>query len=144
MKPKVLVLHNHYQLPGGEDSVFAAETALLEQNGHEVVRLTVHNDALDGRSRVRMAADTVWNGAQRARVEDVIRAERPAVVHCHNTFPQFSPAVYYAARRSGVPVVQTLHNFRLMCVTGLLFRDDAPCNACVGSIAPWRGIVHAC
>ena len=144
MKPKILVLHNHYQLPGGEDSVFAAESALLEENGHEVVRLTVHNDALDGQSRAGMAVDTVWNSRAHARVADLIRSERPAIVHCHNTFPQLSPAVYYAARDAGVPVVQTLHNFRLTCVNGLLFREDLPCNRCVGSIAPWRGVVHAC
>ena len=144
MKPKVLVLHNHYQLAGGEDSVFAAETALLEENGHEVVRLTVHNDALTGRSRAAMAIDTIWNSREHARVAEVIRRERPAILHCHNTFPQFSPAVYYAARRAGVPVVQTLHNFRMTCVNGLLFRDAAPCDRCVGSVAPWHGVVHAC
>ena len=144
MKPKVLVLHNHYQLPGGEDSVFAAESALLEEHGHEVVRLTVHNDALVERSRAAMALDTVWNSREAARVADVIRRERPAVVHCHNTFPQFSPAVYYAAQRAEVPVVQTLHNFRLTCVNGLLFREDAPCERCVGALAPWRGVVHGC
>jgi glycosyltransferase involved in cell wall biosynthesis len=108
------------------------------------VRLTVHNDALQGRSRAGMAIDTIWNARKLTHAADVIRRERPAVVHCHNTFPQFSPAVYYAARRLGVPVVQTLHNFRLTCVNGLLFRDGAPCNDCVGSIAPWRGVVHAC
>lgn len=144
MKPKVLVLHNHYQMPGGEDAVFAAEAALLEENGHEVVRLTVHNDALAGRSAAGMAADTVWNAREYARVTRLIEDERPALLHCHNTFPQFSPAVYYAARRLGVPVVQTLHNFRLTCVNGQLFRDGAPCNRCVGAIAPWRSVVHAC
>jgi glycosyltransferase involved in cell wall biosynthesis len=144
VKPKVLVLHNHYQLPGGEDAVFAAESALLEANGHEVVRLTVHNDDLAGRSRAGMAADTIWNQRQYARVREVIRTEKPSVVHCHNTFPQFSPAVYYAAKSCGVPVVQTLHNFRLTCVNGLLFRDGRPCDKCVGSALPWRGALHAC
>ena len=144
MKPKVLLLHNHYQLPGGEDAVFSAESALLEENGHEVVRLTVHNDALDDRSRVGIALDTVWNSRELSRVRNVIRAERPALVHCHNTFPQFSPAVYYAAQSAGVPVVQTLHNFRVTCVNGLLFRDGKACDRCVGSAVPWRGVVHGC
>lgn len=144
VKPKVLVLHNHYQLPGGEDAVFAAESALLEANGHEVVRLTVHNDELTGRSRAGMAVDTLWNVREHARVRELLLAEKPAVMHCHNTFPQFSPAVYYAARSLGVPVVQTLHNFRLTCVNGLLFRDGKTCDKCVGSAAPWRGAVHAC
>ena len=144
MKPKVLVLHNHYQIPGGEDTVFAAECALLEENGHRVVRLTVHNEELAGRLRVAMAANTVWSRRQFARVSAVLRVERPALVHCHNTFPQFSPAVYHAARRAGIPVVQTLHNFRLTCVNGLLFRDGVPCTRCVGSVAPWMGVVHAC
>jgi glycosyltransferase involved in cell wall biosynthesis len=144
VKPKVLVLHNHYHLPGGEDAVFAAESALLEANGHEVVRLTVHNDDLTGRSRAGMAAETIWNRREYTRVREVLQTVKPSVMHCHNTFPQFSPAVYYAARSLGVPVVQTLHNFRITCVNGLLFRDGKPCDKCVGSAAPWRGAVHAC
>ena len=144
MKPKVLALHNHYQLAGGEDAVFAAETALLEANGHEVVRFAVHNDDLKGRPALAVAAETTWNGREYARVSAVLRAERPAVVHCHNTFPQLSPAVYYAARGHGVPVVQTLHNFRLTCVNGLLFRDGKPCTRCVGSFAPWSGVRLGC
>ena len=144
MKAKVLALHNYYQQPGGEDSVFATETQLLEANGHDVVRLTVHNDDLAERSRLSMGAEAIWSSRQYDNVSEVIRTERPDVVHCHNTFPQLSPAVYYAAHRLGVPVVQTLHNFRLTCVNGNLFRDGKPCTRCVGRHAPWEGVKRAC
>ena len=144
MKPRILALHNYYQLAGGEDSVFATETQLLEENGHQVVRLTVHNDDLEGRSRLSMGAEAIWSSRQYEAVSEVLRAQRPDIVHCHNTFPQLSPAVYYAAKRYGVPVVQTLHNFRLTCVNGNLFRDGKPCTRCVGKLAPWEGIRRAC
>ena len=144
VKPRILAIHNYYQQPGGEDAVFAAETALLETHGHAVTRLTVHNDELKRRRRLGVALDTLWNRRQCERIDAVIRGDRPDVLHCHNTFPQFSPAVYHAAKRHGVAVVQTLHNFRLACVNGLLFRDGHPCTQCVGSFAPWAGVRHAC
>lgn len=141
---KVLLVHNYYQQPGGEDTVFAAEGALLESRGHEVVRYTVHNDDLADRGRLRMAAETIWSARSYRRLRELIRRERPAVMHCHNTFPQVSPAAYYAARREGVAVVQTLHNYRVTCVNGLLYRDGAPCEKCVGAFGPLFGVVHAC
>ncbi|MGK4302014.1 glycosyltransferase, partial [Klebsiella pneumoniae] len=73
-------------------------------------------------------------------MQRLIELHRPQVVHFHNTLPLISPAAYYAAQTAGVPVVQTLHNFRLLCVNALLFRDGKPCEDCVGKIAPWPGV----
>lgn len=141
---RVLLLHNHYQQPGGEDAVFTSECELLESRGHAVRRMTVHNSDLANRSPLGNGVNTIWNRRQHRAVRQAIREHRADIVHCHNTFPQYSPSVYYAARAEGVPVVQTLHNFRLTCVNGLLFRNGAPCTACVGSFAPWRGVTKAC
>src|SRR5207302_785104 len=105
--------------PGGEDQVFAAETALLESRGHEVVRFEMHNDQVEGMSRAALVGATVWNGAARRDLADLVREHGPDVVHFHNTFPLMSPAAYTAAREGGAAVVQTLHNFRLLCPNGL-------------------------
>jgi glycosyltransferase involved in cell wall biosynthesis len=141
---KIIQLHNYYQQAGGEDDAFAAEGRLLEAHGHEVVRHCVHNDAIDGMSRLRVAGATLWNRESYWRLRALFRAETPQVAHFHNTFPLISPAAYYAARAEGVPVVQTLHNFRLLCPNALLYRDGHVCRDCVGRAVPWPAVVHRC
>ena len=140
----MLLLHNRYQQPGGEDQVYAAEGDLLETHGHEVVRYTVHNDQAEEMSRPALARSTVWNKAVYAELRGLIRRERPEIAHFHNTFPLISPAAYYAARAEGVPMVQTLHNYRLFCLNALFFRDGRVCEDCLGKALPWPGVVHSC
>lgn len=140
----VVVVHNHYQQPGGEDQVFAAESALLEEAGISVTRYAVHNDSLTGKGGVALAMDAVWSATQYRELRSLFRRVRPDIVHVHNTLPIISPAVYDAAREENGAVVQTLHNYRLMCPSGLLFRDGAPCEACVGKAVQWPAIKHAC
>lgn len=141
---KVLVAHNTYAQPGGEDVVFAAEIALLERYGHEVVRYTADNATIEGLNSASVAATTVWNGDSLAEVRALIQRTRPDVMHVHNTFPLISPTIYYAARREGIPVVQSLHNFRLICPGGLLRRNGATCEQCIGTTTRWHGVVHGC
>ena len=140
----VVVAHNFYQQPGGEDQVYRAEVELLREFGHTVTPFEVHNDAVAGMGRLGLAKATVWNGAIAASLGDVVRRERADVVHFHNTFPLISPASYYAARRAGAAVVQTLHNFRLLCPVALFYRDGKPCEECLGKPVAWPGVVHAC
>jgi glycosyltransferase involved in cell wall biosynthesis len=141
---KVLAVHNGYQQPGGEDQVFLAESALLESYGHRVVRYTKHNDQVAGMNRLALAGNTLWNSGAYQELRALIRRERPHVAHFHNTFPLISPAGYYAARAEGVPVVQTLHNYRLLCPNALFFRDGGVCEDCVGKAVPWPGVLHKC
>src|SRR5260370_41995368 len=113
---KILVAHNSYQQVGGEDHVVAAEIAMLEAHGHEVVLYRLSNHAVEGMSRLALGARTIWRRAAFLDVQRLCRAHRPPRVHFHNTLPLISPAAYYAARAKGVAVVQTLHNFRV-CTT---------------------------
>jgi glycosyltransferase involved in cell wall biosynthesis len=140
---KVLMVHNVYRQPGGEDRVFDAEVALLRSYGHDVVTWVENNDQIQ-RPSPRLAATAVWSRRSSHRIRAVIRKERPEVVQLHNTFPLVSPAVYYAARAEGVPTVQTLHNYRLGCPAGVLFRDGHPCEDCLGRSFAWPGIIHGC
>jgi glycosyltransferase involved in cell wall biosynthesis len=141
---KVALCHNHYQQAGGEDYVFQAEGELLETAGHAVARVAVRNDEITSMSRARLACATVWNSSSYQMMRTVLRRERPNVVHFHNTFPLLSPAAWYAAAREGVPVVQTLHNFRLLCANSLLFREGRSCQACVGRSVIWPSVQHGC
>jgi glycosyltransferase involved in cell wall biosynthesis len=140
---RILKLHTHYQQPGGEDGVFGAEVALLRDKGHTAVPLTFHNKQLEDVPLLWRAAVTLWNREAYARVREAIRLHRPDILHVHNTFPLASPAVIHAAKAERVPVVMTLHNYRLLCVNALFFRRGRVCEDCLGRI-PWRGVLHGC
>lgn len=120
-----------------------AEAALLASRGHAVERFLRHNDAIADMSRLDAAVQTVWSAPAARDFEAVLRAFRPDVVHVHNTFPLMSPAIYWVANRLRVPVVQTLHNFRLLCPGALFLREGRVCEDCSGRL-PWRGVVRGC
>ena len=144
MKLKVIIAHTYYQQPGGEDQVYEAEADLLESRGHDVVRYKLHNDEVREMGRWALAKATVWNGRVRKELGELVRRHRADVVHFHNTFPLISPAAYGAAMAAGAAVVQTLHNFRLLCVNPVLLREGRICEECVGKAVAWPGVYHGC
>jgi glycosyltransferase involved in cell wall biosynthesis len=141
---RILQIHNFYQQPGGEDIVLANEEKLLTRHGHEVVQFLLHNDNIAGMSQISLASKTLWNSDAYRAVSQKIEKHGIDVVHAHNTFPLISPAVYYAARAARVPVVQTLHNYRLLCPAATFFRDGALCEDCLGKAFPWPALAHHC
>ena len=140
---RILVCHNFYQQPGGEDQVFAAEVAMLRAHGHDVSTFEVHNDAVQTMSKLQAAAATLWNRRIAADLRLRLRRHHAEIVHFHNTFPLISPAAYYVARAEGAAVVQTLHNYRLLCPAATLFRNGGVCEKCVGHL-PVAAVAHAC
>ena len=140
---RVLTVHNAYQHRGGEDSVVEAEIALLRSHGHAVETYFRSNDDVAGMSSLALARHTLWSPRTSHDLADLIRRFRPDVIHAHNTFPLISPSLYWMAERAGVPVVQTLHNFRLMCLNALFLREGKICEDCMGHL-PWRGVARAC
>src|SRR5882757_8921508 len=141
---KILMLHNRYLVPGGEDQSSAAEVALLRGHGHAVEFLEEDNRRVEQLGKARTALRTVWSRESYRRIDEKLRGGQFDILHVQNFFPLWSPSVYYAASRNRVPVVQTLHNYRLMCANALLFRDQHLCQECLGRFLPWRGVVHAC
>jgi glycosyltransferase involved in cell wall biosynthesis len=140
----VLLVHNFYQQPGGEDAVFADEAKMLRDRGHDVKLFTVHNDAVDRMGKLELARRTIWNRAAYDALRDAAAAHRADVVHFHNTLPLISPAGYRAAHDAGAAVVQTLHNYRLLCPTATFYRDGGVCEDCMGKFVPWPGVLHKC
>jgi len=141
---RLLLCHAHYQQRGGEDHSFEDEARLLESRGHEVVRYTLHNDAINEMGRVGIAVRTVWNHRVYRELREIMASSAPELVHFTNTFPLISPAAYYAARAEGVPVVQSLRNYRLLCPNALFLRDGLPCEDCLGKRFAMPAVKHRC
>lgn len=140
---RVLIAHNAYQQKGGEDSVVDAEMAMLRERGHDVRAYLRHNNELEHLSTLAAARQMFWSGRTRKELLQQLRDARPDVIHVHNTFPLISPSLYWAADEAGVPVVQTLHNFRLHCPQAMYLRDGVVCEDCLGKV-PWRGALRGC
>lgn len=139
---RILQLHTRYREPGGEDAVASAEADLLRSVGHEVVR----HEAINPGGPLRAAgalALAPWNPAAAFRVGQLAARIRPDVAHVHNTWFTLSPSVITSLSRRGIPVVLTLHNYRLLCANAQLFRAGRPCEDCVGSTS-LHGIRHRC
>jgi glycosyltransferase involved in cell wall biosynthesis len=143
-RPRVLIVHTFYQQPGGEDQVFAAEKTMLEAAGCEVLTFTAHNEAMEGMGRLEQLQSTLWSRDYYQKIRAFIREHRPQVMHVHNTFPLMSPSIFHAAKAEGVPIVMTLHNFRLFCANYNFYRDGKPCTDCLKQFFPISAIQHSC
>jgi glycosyltransferase involved in cell wall biosynthesis len=131
---RISLVHNEYQQRGGEDVVFDQELQLLQRSGHDVTAYHRSNwevQSYSGAKRLALACRTIWSGEARREFAKLMRAWKPELVHVHNTFVMISPSIYSACREAGIPVVQTLHNYRLFCPAGTFFRQGHICEECV-------------
>jgi glycosyltransferase involved in cell wall biosynthesis len=143
---KILLVHNTYQQPGGEDVVFESEKRLLEQAGHQVISYVRSNKELgnaSGLHAIAVVPRMVWSSETRREFSAILDKERPEIVHAHNTFMVISPSIYSACRERKIPVVQTLHNFRLLCPASSFYRDGKTCEECVEH-GLLRSVQHGC
>jgi len=143
---KIMIVHNAYQQAGGEDVVFESEKRLLEHAGHKVFPYTRSNAELQNASfvdRIAIAPRMVWSSKTRFEFAAALDAEKPSIVHVHNTFMVISPSIYSACEERRIPVVQTLHNFRLLCPASNFLRDGKVCEECVDHSLV-RSVRHGC
>jgi glycosyltransferase involved in cell wall biosynthesis len=145
---RVLVAHNLYRSasPSGENALVRAEIELLRSRGVDVIEQLEDSDSvIDGaRGLVRSAPGPIYSPGGVRRFRHLLEEHRPDVVHLHNVFPLISPYVVRVAGRAGVPVVQTVHNYRHGCVNGLHLRDGHPCTDCLGRRVPDPAVRHGC
>jgi glycosyltransferase involved in cell wall biosynthesis len=143
---KVLIVHNSYQQAGGEDVVAAHEARLLGSQGHTVISYDRSNHELKKLSaskRLLLLKDIIYSEDSKREIQIILRRDKPDVVHVHNTFMMISPSVYEACQEAGIPVLQTLHNYRLLCPGWTLSRDGRVCEDCIeGGL--WHGVWHGC
>ena len=130
-KKNVLIVHNYYQIPGGEDTVVANEKCLLEEHGHKVVLYSRNNNEITRRNSFFVPIKMIFNLKTYYEIRHIIKNESIDIVHVHNTLNLISPSVYYAARVCKTPVVQTIHNFRMVCPGATLYRDGHICEECL-------------
>jgi glycosyltransferase involved in cell wall biosynthesis len=144
---KLLFAHNRYRHTGGEDEVFRREAELLRSAGHEVLEYTRHSDEIVEKgtlSKVKLGVRTLWAWDTEREMRSLLRSAKPHLVHFHNTFPLISPAAYHVCKEAGIPVVQSLHNPRILCPAATLYREGRTCEDCLGRSFAWPGVVHAC
>lgn len=141
---RILTIHNRYQLRGGEEECYEAEVSLLQRMGHDVEVYEENNNRLTALNTAALATRTVWSQKTYDDIRRCLKQQSYDVVHVHNFFPLISPSVYYAVKAERVPVVQTLHNYRLLCPNGLFFRDNQLCEDCTGKVIPYPGVLHGC
>lgn len=142
---RILIVHNKYRYAGGEDSVMQSEARLLESHGHHVVLYQKDNSELDKYTmidKLRLPFRTLYSVSSAKDIRAIIKQENIDIVHVHNTLPLISFSVYYAAKRCGCALVQTLHNFRLLCPNGLFYRDNVVCKDCLKSLS--CAVKHSC
>jgi len=130
---RVTLIHNRYAVRGGEDAVVERQVAWLSAAGHQVRCLEADNRRLQGwGQRLQAGLEAPWSAVRYGEARALLEAFGPDVSHVHNWFPQLTPAVLDAHRDLGVPLVQTLHNYRLGCAAGTYLRDGQPCTRCEG------------
>jgi len=141
---RILVVHTAYVEPGGEDRVVEAEVALLRDRGHDVRLFGWPNSSLAEMTTAGAAATALWNVEARKQLKRLLDDFRPQLAHVHNTFLATSISVVHGLIGRGVPVVATMHNYRYACANGLLFRDGAPCEACIGLTIGRPALARGC
>ena len=141
---RVLQIHNKYLEKGGEDTVVANERQLLQTHGHAVELCEFDNLDLEGLSKIKLLQKTLFNRQSYRKVVEHIEAFKPDMVHIHNVYYDASAAIFWAIKRKKVPAVMTIHNYRLGCIQGLLFRENAICRLCLDKKTSFYGLKHRC
>ena len=142
---KILFIHNKYIQFGGEDVAVEQEMALLSAKGHNVKILFFENENITGIiSKIKAAFQAIYNFSSARKVKKAIKEFNPDIIHVHNLFFIASPSVLYAASRKKIPVILTLHNYRLICSNALLLRDNKVCELCIQKKFPLSGIRYKC
>ncbi|MBB2944692.1 glycosyltransferase involved in cell wall biosynthesis [Actinoplanes lutulentus] len=146
---KVVVAHNRYReaIPSGENVIVDTEIGQLREAGVAVVPFQRSSDSIAEMPAVQKALlpiSPIYGASAQEDLKNLLKSEKPDVLHLHNPYPLLSPWVIRTAHAHGVPVVQTVHNYRQVCSSGLYFRDGHNCRDCRGKVLGWPAIKHRC
>jgi glycosyltransferase involved in cell wall biosynthesis len=141
---KILTIHNKYKFRGGEDESRESEDKILAARGHHIEEIVFDNQSISRGNVLRTGLETLWCQTSYERVRKKILEWNPDIVDIHNFFPLASPSIHYAAHRLGKPVMQTIHNYRLLCAGATFHRNGAVCEDCTKHFLPWPAVLHSC
>lgn len=142
---RILLIHNYYRKTsvGGEDIAFNLEkSALKEHLGTD--RVFEYTDNSDRITILNVLFNVFFSFKHFFSIYRVVKSEKINLVHCHNYFPLLSFSVFAAAKLAGAKTVLTLHNYRLWCPSGILYRNNHICHDCLKYKFPLPAIYHAC
>jgi len=142
---RILLIHNTYKYKGGEDSVFENEYNLLVSHNNQVEKLLFTNKNIHSLfDKIKVGINAIYNPKSAKILEEKIKLFQPEVIHVHNFFPVASPALFYVANQLNIPIVITLHNYRLICPNALLFRENKVCEKCIQKSFAIDGVLNGC
>lgn len=141
---KVLMLHNRYKISGGEDVSTEAEYTLLKKNGVHIEVMYLTNDTIERQGKIALALNTIWSKKYYKEILEKIKNEKYDIIHVQNFFPQFSPSIFYAAKKAKTKIIMSVRNYRLICPNGLMYVNHNICDSCVGHTFPVAGILKKC
>ena len=133
----ILIVHNFYKIPGGEDSVVKNEIELLKMHGHNVYTYFKDNKDISTNgifNKIKLFKNTIFNRTIKKEIQTIIKENKIDIVHCHNTFPLISPSIYKYAKQMGCKVFQTIHNFRFLCASADFVRNECICQDCINKV----------
>lgn len=142
-KYNILFVHNTYKFHGGEDFVVDDEIYLLRSHKHNILTYHRSNNDINNLNLILLSKQTIWSERTKQELIKIINKFNPNIIHAHNTFPLISPSLYWTASHYKIPIIQTLHNFRLMCLNAMFLRNEKTCEDCMGQL-PLRGVMRAC
>lgn len=142
---KILLIHNQYQHHGGEDTVLESELKLLEKMGENVDILLFNNDNINSAiSKIKFGLYSFYNPNSSRLLKEKIDKFQPDIIHVHNFFPIASPSLFYVANEKKIPIVMTIHNYRLICPNAMFFREEKVCEDCISKSFAMDGVIHGC
>ncbi|MFE7870628.1 glycosyltransferase [Micromonospora humida] len=146
---RIVVAHNRYReaQPSGENTMVDSEIGQLTAAGVEVLPFIRSSDEIPSMpksAKALLPISPIYAPRAQQELSRLLTEHRPDVLHLHNPYPLLSPWVVRTAHRHGVPVVQTVHNYRQVCSSGIYFRDGVICQDCKGRALAVPSIVHRC
>ena len=142
---KILLIHNNYGIYTGEEAVVDRQIDLFKSMGHDISIYRKTTEGVRGTliGDIKGLLGGFYSPSAVRDIKCMMKTDKPDIVVVHNLYPYISPAVLKHIHQAGVPIVMTVHNFRLMCPTGLFMRNSLPCELCLGSYE-WNCIKYNC
>lgn len=139
-------MHNYYRDRGGEDEYVDSLAQLLKKEGHTIIRYTKHSSSINQNffKKITIALGLLYSKKTATELTAIIRTHKPDIAHFHNVFPLITPTAYYICEKERVPIAQTVHNYRYMCVNGTLFHRGQICTDCLRSRNLLSCVYDAC